>query len=183
MGGSPKWMVYNGQSFQNGWLRGTPVLGCQCYRPHPAVSASPFTKSSFAKRELEAMVMDELSISLCWSSLGIHIFRLMFVLSQPGYSLRYLWWNIMEPNIAKRLKIGSSFFSPLKYNLFGDFGGVYTTFFRHTPKKTGLGLQNIIYIYIYIHTYTHHVSIVSTIIFRLWFIINPRFVCCWIIAS
>jgi hypothetical protein len=64
-----------------------------------------------------------------------------------------LWWNIMEPNIAKRLKIGSSFFSPLKYNLFGDFGGVYTTFFRHTPKKTGLGLQNIIYIYIY--TYSH----------------------------
>ena len=26
-GGSPKWMVYNGKSYQHRWFRGTPILG------------------------------------------------------------------------------------------------------------------------------------------------------------
>ena len=26
-GGTPKWMVYNGKSYLNGWFRGTPILG------------------------------------------------------------------------------------------------------------------------------------------------------------
>ena len=26
-GGTPKWMNYNGKSYENGWFRGTPILG------------------------------------------------------------------------------------------------------------------------------------------------------------
>ena len=123
--------------------------------------------------------MDELSISLCWSSLGIHIFRLMFVLSQPGYSNVFVMKHHGTKYRFVRLKIGSSFFSPLKYHLFGDFG-VYTPPFSGTPQKNTVGSTEyniqLIYIYIYIYTYIytpcfdHNIPVVK--------IKKNRVVCC-----
>ena len=40
--GTPKWMVYNGKPYQNGWFGGTTIFGnthmlfkCECYDIHP----------------------------------------------------------------------------------------------------------------------------------------------------
>ena len=40
-GGTPKWMVYNGKPYQNGWFGGTIILG----NPHVTISHHLYTQT------------------------------------------------------------------------------------------------------------------------------------------